>query len=324
MIEPIRNWWCHKVLPLVYTDALSYYEMLGKFVDKLNELVENANTLNEKTVFSVNGITPTEGNVNVGTVKSVNGSMPDEEGNVNLPQVSGVTSVDGVGADSSGNVPLNAVKRVNGISPTNGNVNVGTVKSVNGDSPDNAGNVNVGTVKSVNSKTPDNAGNVDVGTVKSINTTITPDDAGNITMTPDSINAVTKENGSVTTNLIADKAVTRNKVADEIVYMPESAIDTATTAYMVKANGGIFNWLYGTGYILELDKPEFDRLETFWETIMFNSTNDNMTLKFTNLPAVYDATTGNSLGGTSQFTLTKYQAVKLKKIGDSALLVLPA
>lgn len=324
MLEPIRNWWCHKVLPLVYTDALSYYEMLGKFVDKLNELVENANTLNEKTVFSVNGITPTEGNVNVGTVKSINGSMPDESGNVNLPQVSGVTSVDGVGADSSGNVPLNAVKRVNGISPTDGNVNVGTVKSVNGNAPDAAGNVNAGTVKSVNSTMPDGDGNVNVGTVKSINNTLTPDSNGNITMTPDSINAVAKVNDSITTNLINNKAVTRSKVADEIVYMPETAIDTAQTAYMVRANGGLFNWLYGTGYILELDKKEYDLLETFWEAVMFNSTGDNMTLKFTNLPLVYDTRTGNSLGGTSQVVLTPYQAVKLKKIGDTALVILQA
>ena len=344
MIEPIRNWWCHKVLPLVYTDALSYYEMLGKFVGKLNEVIENANTLNEKTVFSVNGITPTEGNVNVGTVKSVNGSMPDASGNINLPQVSGVTSVDGVGADSSGNVPLNAVKSVNGITPTDGNVNVGTVKSVNNNTPDGSGNVNAGTVKSVNStspdsdgnvvipvgvktvnsKNPDTAGNVDVGTVKSINSSLLPDAAGNITMTPDSINAVAKVNDSVTTNLIANKAVIRSKVADELVYMPEVAIDTASTAYITKACGGLFNWLYGTGYILELDKPEFDGLEPFWEAVMYNSSGDNMTLKFTNLPAVYDTRTGDNLGGTSQVVLTAYQAVKLKKIADVCLLILQA
>ena len=389
MLEPIRNWWCHKVLPLVYTDALSYYEMLGKFVSKLNELITNVNSLNENTVFSVNnvkpvngnvtidassfegfvsgvngkkpdsagevtltaedvgalpdttvvvssvnGIAPIGGNVNVGTVKSVNGSMPDASGNVNLPQVSGVTSVDGVGADSSGNVPLNAVKSVNGKKPDSaGEVtltaeDVGAlpdttvvVSSVNGIAPTD-GNVNVGTVKSVNSKTPDNAGNVDVGTVKSINTTIIPDAAGNISLSADNVGAIAKTAGSVNTDLIANKAVTRSKVADEIVYMPEAAIDTANTVYMTKANGGIFNWLYGIGYILELDKSEYDRLETFWETIMFNSTGDNMTLKFTNLPAVYDTRTGNSLGGTSTLVLSKFQAVKLKKIAETALLIL--
>jgi len=117
MLEPIRNWWCQKVLPLVYTDALSYYEVLGKLIQKINEVITNVNSLNENTVFTVNDIKPTGGNVNVGTVKSVNGSTPDASGNVNLPAVSGVTSVDGVGADSQGNVQLRAVREVNGYTP---------------------------------------------------------------------------------------------------------------------------------------------------------------------------------------------------------------
>lgn len=34
------KFWCYKVLPLVYDDSLSYYEMLCKVVGKLNELIE--------------------------------------------------------------------------------------------------------------------------------------------------------------------------------------------------------------------------------------------------------------------------------------------
>lgn len=34
---------CQKVLPLVYDDALSYYEVLGKLVEKINEIVEDIN-----------------------------------------------------------------------------------------------------------------------------------------------------------------------------------------------------------------------------------------------------------------------------------------
>lgn len=343
MIEFVKNFWCQKVLPLVYTDALSYYEMLGKFVGKLNEVIGNVNNLNENTVFSVNGIAPTNGNVNVGTVKSVNGSMPDASGNVNLPQVSGVTSVDGVGADSSGNVQLNAVKSVNGITPTDGNVNVGTVKSVNGNTPDSAGNVNVGTVKSVNGNSPDNNGNVNAGTVKSVNgatpdstgnvnagtvksvNSSSPDGNGNVNITAANVGAIPNSNGIVGTNLLANKSVTRAKVADEIVYMQEAAVDTASTAYITKAFGGIFNWVYGAGYILEIDGPEFNtRLDTFWEAVIYNSEAGDLTIKFTNLPAVYDTRNGTSLGGTSQITLTKYQAIKLKKISSVAMLILPA
>lgn len=324
MIEFVKNFWCQKVLPLVYTDALSYYEMLGKFVGKLNEVIGNVNNLNENTVFSVNNVKPVDGNVNVGTVKSVNGSTPDASGNVNLPQVSGVTSVDGVGADSSGNVQLNAVKSVNGITPTDGNVNVGTVKSVNGNTPDSAGNVNAGTVKSVNGNSPDNNGNVNVGTVKSVNS-VSPDNNGNVNITAANVGAIPNSDGIVGTNLLANKSVTRAKVADEIVYMPEAAIDTASTAYITKAFGGIFNWIYGTGYILEIDGPEFNtRLDTFWEAVIYNSEAGELTIKFTNLPAVYDTRNGTNLGGTSQITLTKYQAIKLKKISNVAMLILPA
>ena len=34
------KFWCYKVLPLVYDDSLSYYELLCKVVSKLNELIE--------------------------------------------------------------------------------------------------------------------------------------------------------------------------------------------------------------------------------------------------------------------------------------------
>lgn len=43
-IERLR-YWCHKVLPLVYDDSLSYYELLCKVVAKLNEMAETVNDL---------------------------------------------------------------------------------------------------------------------------------------------------------------------------------------------------------------------------------------------------------------------------------------
>lgn len=45
-IEKVR-FWCFKVLPLVYDDSLSYYEVLCKMRDKLNEMIESMNDLNE-------------------------------------------------------------------------------------------------------------------------------------------------------------------------------------------------------------------------------------------------------------------------------------
>lgn len=38
-MKPFR-FWCQKVLPLVYDDSLSYYEVLCKVVDYINKLIE--------------------------------------------------------------------------------------------------------------------------------------------------------------------------------------------------------------------------------------------------------------------------------------------
>ena len=40
------NWCCFKVLPLVYDDSLSYYEVLCKLTTKMNEIIETFNSLN--------------------------------------------------------------------------------------------------------------------------------------------------------------------------------------------------------------------------------------------------------------------------------------
>lgn len=41
------RFWCQKVLPLVYDDSLSYLEVLCKIKNKLNEIIDNANSTNE-------------------------------------------------------------------------------------------------------------------------------------------------------------------------------------------------------------------------------------------------------------------------------------
>lgn len=40
------RFWCQKVLPAVYDDSLSYYELLCKVVNYLNDVIENADTTN--------------------------------------------------------------------------------------------------------------------------------------------------------------------------------------------------------------------------------------------------------------------------------------
>lgn len=44
MINNLR-YWCHKILPLVYDDSLSYYEVLCKTNAKLNEVIDSTNGL---------------------------------------------------------------------------------------------------------------------------------------------------------------------------------------------------------------------------------------------------------------------------------------
>ena len=43
-VEPVR-YWCHKILPLVYDDSLSYYEVLCKIVDYINKLIDDDNSI---------------------------------------------------------------------------------------------------------------------------------------------------------------------------------------------------------------------------------------------------------------------------------------
>lgn len=45
--------WCQKVIPLVYDDSLSYYEVLCKVVDYTNKLIENDNLI-YSTLLEVN------------------------------------------------------------------------------------------------------------------------------------------------------------------------------------------------------------------------------------------------------------------------------
>lgn len=45
-VDPVR-YWTYKILPLVYDDSLSYYEVLSKVVQRLNVLVENNNNITQ-------------------------------------------------------------------------------------------------------------------------------------------------------------------------------------------------------------------------------------------------------------------------------------
>lgn len=52
VIQKVHHW-CHKVLPLVYDDSLSYYEVVCKLVAKINEMIEAMNGYDEKILTVV-------------------------------------------------------------------------------------------------------------------------------------------------------------------------------------------------------------------------------------------------------------------------------
>lgn len=48
--------WTHKILPLVYDDSLSYYELLSKVMSKLNEVINTTNSMKDVVKDAINEI----------------------------------------------------------------------------------------------------------------------------------------------------------------------------------------------------------------------------------------------------------------------------
>ena len=48
-VKPLKHFkfWCQKVLPLVYDDSLSYYEVLCKVVTYINQIIDSENQIIE-------------------------------------------------------------------------------------------------------------------------------------------------------------------------------------------------------------------------------------------------------------------------------------
>ena len=125
-IRPFRAW-CQKVLPLVYDDSLSYYELLCKVTNKLNEIIGNENELN--TGFE--GLKADFEKLK----EDLNNVIEDEASKVidaYVTEHSLISTVNGIGADhGTGNVTLKAsdvgaIANVNESVKTN-NLDAGSV-----------------------------------------------------------------------------------------------------------------------------------------------------------------------------------------------------
>ena len=53
---PKLKFWCQNVLPVVYDDSLSYYELLAKVVDYLNNVISDLNLEREEIDFILSEI----------------------------------------------------------------------------------------------------------------------------------------------------------------------------------------------------------------------------------------------------------------------------
>lgn len=62
-LEPFR-YWCYKVLPLVYDDSLSYYELLCKVVNYLNTTMEDVENMHQDVTNLYNAYVQLQGYVN--------------------------------------------------------------------------------------------------------------------------------------------------------------------------------------------------------------------------------------------------------------------
>lgn len=58
------RFWCQKVLPLVYDDSLSYYELLCKVVNYLNTVIQNVDSLHDENTNTINAFSALQTFVN--------------------------------------------------------------------------------------------------------------------------------------------------------------------------------------------------------------------------------------------------------------------
>lgn len=92
MITNLR-YWCQKVLPLVYDDSLSYYELLNKVATKVNEMINQVNELPEMVDAAV------KEQLDDGTVEAIVAEILTKDFFLNVKRPpEGVTAAKGDGA----------------------------------------------------------------------------------------------------------------------------------------------------------------------------------------------------------------------------------
>lgn len=171
------RFWCQKVLPAVYDDSLSYYELLCKVVAKLNEVINSQNGTNDHVTELAQQFEQLKNDLQ-GTIESEAEKVVDNyvKSNNLVKSINGITAV-----GATGEVTLQAS-------------DVGAIANVNASVKEN--NIQDGSVTS---------GKIANGAV------------GSTKIAQDAVTASKLENGSVSTAKIQDGAVTADKLAQDAV-----------------------------------------------------------------------------------------------------------
>lgn len=119
-IEPLR-YWCQKVLPLVYDDSLSYYEMICKIVTVLNNISGNVSSLNTGLIATIEELETVKEEIESGMDEKIETKVE-----AFLETAGIVTSVNG----KSKTVLLNAAD-VGAVPADQGRGNAGKILGVN-------------------------------------------------------------------------------------------------------------------------------------------------------------------------------------------------
>ena len=185
------RFWCQKVLPAVYDDSLSYYELLCKVVAKLNEVINSQNGTNDHVTELAQQFEQLKNDLQ-GTIESEAEKIVDNYVKTNnlVKSVNGITAV-----GETGNVTLQA-SDVGAIANVNDSVKENNIQ----DGAVTADKLAPGVVpvKSVNGKT---------GEVQ-----IDASEVGALPNTAGSVGTTNLQDGAVTGDKIADGSITDSKV----------------------------------------------------------------------------------------------------------------
>lgn len=220
------RFWCQKVLPAVYDDSLSYYELLCKVVAKLNEVINSQNGTNDHVTELAQQFEQLKNGLQ-GTIESEAEKIVDNYVKTNnlVKSVNGITA-----AGETGNVTLQA-SDVGAIANVNDSVKSNNIMSgsVTGEKIATGA---VGSEKiAQDAVTKSKLANGSVATAKIQDGAVTADKLAQDAVPVKSVNGKTGEvqigasevgalpntAGSVGTTNLQDGAVTGDKIADDSI-----------------------------------------------------------------------------------------------------------